>query len=289
LKVLVTGAAGQVGRALLASAPPAIEVVGHGRDRLDIASADAIDAALDESRFDAVINAAAYTAVDRAESEPDAAYAANATAVALLAARCDARRIRLIHISTDYVFDGTASRPYRTDDPTNPISIYGASKRQGELAIMERSALDALIVRSSWIYHSSGHNFVRTMLRLFLERGGADVVDDQFGTPTSAFSLARMLWQTCARPRRGVVHFTDEGVASWYQFAVACAEEGRAEGLVREGVTVRPIPSSRFPTAARRPMYSVLDKGSVYNDFGVAPTPWRDALREVLKEIARGA
>jgi dTDP-4-dehydrorhamnose reductase len=286
--VLVTGAAGQVGRALVACAPAGIEVVARGRDRLDVGSATALDAALDAARFDAVINAAAYTAVDRAESEVEAAYAANATAVDLLAGRCAARRIRLIHISTDYVFDGEASRPYRTDDPTNPISVYGASKRKGELAILERGALDALIVRSSWIYHSSGRNFVRTMLRLFGERGGADVVDDQFGSPTSALSLARMLWRACTSPMRGVAHFTDDGVASWYELAVACAEEGRSLGLVGVGVTVRPIPSSSYPTPVRRPKYSVLDKGSVCADLGIELTPWRTALREVLGEIARG-
>jgi dTDP-4-dehydrorhamnose reductase len=232
-RAIVTGAAGQLGQALLQTAPATFTCHGLDRAACDICDAAALGALLDEQRPALLINAAAYTAVDRAESEPEAALAANATAPGLLAAACTERGIRLLHVSTDFVFDGSRSSPYTEDAPTAPLGVYGRSKLAGERAVRQ-AAPDALILRTGWVYSQRGHNFLCTMLRLHGEREELSVVADQVGTPTAAHSLAEALWAAASRPQlRGIYHWSDAGVCSWYDFAVAIGEEARGPGPAR--------------------------------------------------------
>lgn len=287
-RVLVTGAHGQVGSALLASAPRGIEVLGASRSDLDIADSVQVATYVAHFKPQLIINAAAYTAVDKAESEPDIATRINVAGAANLARAARAcGSTRLIHISTDFVFDGCASTPYRPDDAPAPLNVYGATKLAGEQEVRAILADASLIVRTAWVYAAQGRNFVRTMLRLLHERGQVNVVADQIGTPTSALSLARVLWNFAQRPDlSGVFHWTDAGVASWYDFAVAIAEEATARGLLTKQVVVTPIATLDYPTPAKRPAYSVLDKQQTHNALGITATHWRDALRAVIKESA---
>lgn len=286
MKVLITGAAGQLGRALLQSVPTGTDAIGLDRSELDLTQSDAVERYLQEARPAVLINAAAYTAVDKAESEVERAYAVNADAVATLARTCSALRIKLVHVSTDFVFDGNSSRPYEPAHAPNPLNVYGASKLQGERHIAAERDLDWKIVRTAWVYDSSGRNFVLTMLRLFRERPTVSVVADQVGTPTSARSLAACLWLAARDDGPpGILHFTDAGVASWYDFAVAIREEAVALGLIDRVVDVVPISTAQYPTAARRPAYSVLDKTATLQRLGLASVHWRVNLRAVLKEL----
>ena len=285
MKALVTGAGGQVGRMLCATCPAGIELIACGHADLDIADADGVRARVLRERPDVIINAAAYTAVDKAESEPQRARAINADGAGHLAAGARECGARLIHISTDFVFDGRSSSPYRPDAQTRPLSVYGTTKRDGEQAVLEVLADAAVIVRTAWVYGAEGANFVRTMLRVMRERGGARVVADQVGTPTAARPLAETLWRIAALTQiRGIHHWSDAGVASWYDFAVAIAEEGAAAGLLAPHVTVTPIATEEYPTPARRPAYSVLEKRSLIA-LGCVPAHWRQRLRETLREM----
>jgi dTDP-4-dehydrorhamnose reductase len=284
VKALVTGAGGQLGRSLLAAVPAGAETVGLDRAALDIANADAIEAAFAEHRPTLVINAAAYTAVDKAEDERDAAFAINAEAPGLLAAAAARAGARFLHVSTDFVFDGRQSHPYRPDDAVAPLGVYGASKQAGE-ARVAAAYPSALIVRTSWVYAARGKNFLLTMLRLLRERGQVRVVADQIGTPAHAAALARALWAMAATDAAGIVHWADAGTASWYDFAQAIAEEAEAAGLLAPGWQVDPISTAEFPTPARRPAYSVFDRTSGWALAGQA-RHWRAELRDALKEIA---
>ena len=287
-KVLITGAGGQVGRMLLDTRPGTCHAIACTHADLDIGSGTAVSDFVASHRPDVIINAAAYTAVDKAESEPDAAQRINADGPAHLAEAARECGCRLIHISTDFVFDGAASVPYRPDSATLPLGVYGRSKRDGERAVLDTLAEHSTVVRTAWVYASIGANFVRTMLRIMRANGTVRVVADQVGTPTAARSLAEVLWQIAGNPGiRGIHHWTDAGVASWYDFAVAIAEEGAELGLVPAEVTVTPISTSEYPTPARRPAYSVLDKRSLA-PYGLHPIHWRRRLRAVLKEIPSG-
>jgi dTDP-4-dehydrorhamnose reductase len=284
-KVLITGAAGQVGRALLDTVPGNFEAIACTHADLDIGASEAVRDCVGRHRPDVIINAAAYTAVDKAESEPEAAQRINSEGPGHVAAAARECNARVLHISTDFVFDGAASVPYRPDSATHPLSVYGRSKRDGEQTVLETLPERSTIVRTAWVYAASGANFLRTMLRLMRTNGAVRVVADQVGTPTAARSLAEALWRIAANPQiRGIHHWTDAGVASWYDFAVAIAEEGGALGLLPPGITVTPIATSEYPTPARRPSYSVLDKRSLA-PLGLAPIHWRQRLRAVLKEI----
>ncbi len=212
----------------------------------------------------------------------------NAEGPGNLAAAAAEAGARLIHISTDFVFDGAASKPYRPDAATSPLSVYGTTKLAGERAVLEALPGAAVVLRSSWVYAATGNNFVRTMLRVMNANGSVRVISDQVGTPTAARSLAEALWRIVAQPEiTGIHHWTDAGVASWYDFAVAIAEEGARLGLVSDTVTVTPITTADYPTPARRPSYSVLDKTSLAS-FGLVPVHWRKRLRGVLGEIKNG-
>lgn len=281
MKVLVTGGRGQLGRALVETAPEGHQVVAVDRSTLDICDAGAIRHAIAAHAPELIVNTAAYTAVDKAESDVEAAFAANRDAPGELARQARASGARLIQLSTDFVFDGQGSSPYRPDHPVAPIGIYGASKAAGEAAVT--AALpDALILRTSWVYAAHGANFMLSMLRLMRSQPGLRVVADQVGTPTHAFSLARAIWALDAAGARGIHHYSDAGVASWYDFAVAIQEEALAAGLLDDAVPVRPVRTVDFPTPARRPAYSVLDKTGSYELLGQPAAHWRVELRAAL-------
>lgn len=291
MKVLVTGAGGQVGRALIASAPAGIEIKACTHADLDISDAAAVIAAVSAWRPALIINAAAYTAVDKAESEPEQARAINAAGPANLAsAALNVAGCRLLQLSTDYVFDGRTSRPYRPADPTGPTSVYGSTKLAGEQIVREILGDRSVILRTAWVYAPEGRNFVLTMLRLMRERGAVRVVADQFGCPTSADSIARACWAIAARPAvHGILHWTDAGRASWCDFARAIAEEAQAIGLLPGPVSVTPISTAEYPTPARRPANSVLDTSEAVAQLGFAPRPWREELRATLARIQAAA
>ena len=274
--LLVTGAHGQLGRELRQLLGDA--AVYAGRDVLDIGNEEAVKAFFAAQNFDFVINCAAYTAVDRAEDDFEAAYRANRLGPALLARY--GRRI--IHISTDYVFDGRACRPYREDDAANPLSAYGATKLAGEAAVLAE-AETAAVVRTSWLYSSFGANFVKTMLRLGAERESLGVVFDQVGTPVYAADLAAAIVSMLPqieRGTKGVWHCGNEGVASWYDLAVAVMEES---GL---SCAVRPLETGEYPARAVRPAFTVLNKAKMRRDFGIALPYWRDGLKRCLRALA---
>ncbi len=280
MKVVVTGAGGQLGKALAATAPDSIGVTTLSRADCDLANPASIAAAITAHQPDVLINAAAYTAVDRAESEVDLAMRINGEAVMVMRRALDDIGGRLVQISTDFVFDGTSSRAYRPEDRRNPLSTYGLSKAAGEDAVGE----GGLIVRTSWVYAPGGGNFVRTMLRLMRERDELSVVHDQIGAPTLASGLASTIWALVAANATGTYHHRDAGVASWYDFAVAIQEEALAIGLLTRAIPIRPIPSSAYPVPARRPAFSLLDDSATRALLGDATPHWRVNLRKMLKE-----
>ncbi len=285
--VLLTGASGQLGFELQRRVPDDVTLVALDRAHLDLRDAPAMLACLDRHRPDVILNCAAYTAVDRAESEPADAFAVNAAAVAMLASA--ARRIdaRLIHTSTDFVFSGPASGLRQPDERTSPASAYGTSKRDGEVAVLETLGDRGLVMRTSWLYSSHGANFVKTMLRLMREKDEVRVVSDQIGAPTWAHGLATALWAAVAAPQvSGIQHWTDAGVASWYDFAVAIQEEAFARGLLSRASPIVPISTADYPTPASRPAFSVLDIRDTARALGLTPTHWRVQLRLMLDELA---
>jgi dTDP-4-dehydrorhamnose reductase len=289
VKVLVTGADGQVGRALTASVPQGWQAVAATRSDLDITDRSAVMAFCEAHRPDLIVNAAAYTAVDRAESEPDRARLVNEGGAAHLAEAAAATGARMIQLSTDFVFDGRASTPYPPDAPPSPIGVYGRTKLAGELAVRRRLPEASIVLRTAWIYAPSGRNFVLTMLRLMREPGSVRVVDDQHGTPTSAASVARAVWALADKPDLvGTHHWTDAGVANRYEFAAAIADQAVACGLLAGPVALYPVASRDFPTPARRPAYGVLDTRATAEAIGMTPPDWRSELRNVLGEIAVG-
>ncbi|WP_066966776.1 dTDP-4-dehydrorhamnose reductase [Microbulbifer sp. Q7] len=284
MKILITGKNGQLGQQLQKQAPAGATVIAHGRDTLNIADKEQVFAVLSEARPDVVINAAAYTAVDKAQSEVEQAHAINARGPENLALACRELGARLIHVSTDFVFDGKQSHPYQPTDIRKPVSVYGESKARGEEAV-EAILPEAIIVRTAWVYDSEGGNFATTMLRLMRERDQLGIVADQIGTPTWAGTLAKALYALASSPEAsGIYHCTDAGAASWYDFAVAIFEEGKASGLLPEDrqVKIGPIATSDYPTPATRPSYSVLDKTRLTKEVGVELSHWRQVLRSVL-------
>lgn len=284
MKVLVTGAGGQLGRALIASAPDGVALVAMTSAELDIADAEGVAAQVARGGFDWLLNAAAYTAVDQAESDAGRAAAVNDRGVANLVAAAAVSGARLAHVSTDFVFAGDASRPYAVDAPTAPLGVYGATKLAGERHLRPGD----LCVRTAWVYAAEGRNFVRTMLRLMAEREQLGVVADQVGSPTSAADLADALWRLVLDGAGGMHHFTNSGVASWYDFAVAIRDEAEALGLL-SGTAARvvPIASADYPTPARRPAFSVLETSKTTAALGGPAPHWRHALIKVLEQIKR--
>jgi len=291
VRVLLVGANGQLGRELQHCKPTGTELLALGSQELDLRDPGDVIAKVSTFRPRVIINGAAYTAVDRAESDPDTAFAVNAQGAASLAQAACTVGAYCLQVSTDFVFDGAQSRPYLISDRTNPLGVYGASKLAGEQLVLAAYPEGVAIVRTAWLYSAFGNNFVTTMLRLMVERENIGVVADQIGTPTWGRGLAEALWQMCRVQPKGIHHWTDAGVASWYDFAVAIQEEGFGCGLLDREIPIRPINTVDYPTPAKRPSYSVLDKTETWAALGIQPTHWRQALRQMLLEYKenRGA
>ena len=284
MKALVTGAGGQLATELLTTAPEGWIVEAISELDLDIRDAAAVTAAVARSAPDLVLNAAAYTAVDRAETEVEIAYAVNRDGAANLAAAAGKAGAKFAHVSTDFVFDGQTTRAYRPDDAPSPLGVYGASKLAGEIAVAERLP-EALILRTAWVYSPHGANFLKTMLRLMTTRDEVRVVADQIGSPTSATTLAEALWGLATKGATGLHHHTDAGVASWYDFAQAISEEAHAAGVLSTMPRVIPITTADYPTPAQRPAFSVLDKTSAWAVLGGPSPHWRTTLRTVIRRL----
>jgi len=285
VRVLVLGGGGQVASAVVAAAPAQHQVVAKTRAELDIGDERAVKRAFTETGAEWVVNAAAYTAVDLAEDQPAQAVAANDTAVGVLAAAASTAGCPLLHLSTDFVFDGKSNRAYLPADQTNPLSVYGVSKLGGERHVLDGAGA-GIVLRTAWVYAAAGRNFALTMLRLMREKEQVSVVCDQIGTPTWAGGIAAAIWGLIeADAPRGVYHWTDLGVASWYDFAVAIQDEALARGLLSRAVPITPILSAAYPTRARRPAFSVLDSGSTRALITVPARHWRHNLRTMLDEL----
>lgn len=284
MKMLLFGANGQLGRQLQSGAPAGSVIAALTRPDCDLAESASIDAAIAASDADIVINAAAYTAVDLAETHAALAEAINARAPAAMAQACASHGKRFVHISTDFVFGEVAPAPIPVDAPARPLGVYGKTKLAGEERV-QAAMPGALIVRTSWLYASTGQNFVNTMLRLMRERDQLSVVADQIGTPTFTGTLAQTLWRLISAQAQGIFHVTDSGVASWYDFAVAIGEEALAAGLIASLPRIVPIRSSEYPTKAVRPAFSVLDKSKTDALLGQPAPHWRVSLRSALAEM----
>ena len=283
MKILVTGANGQLGRELrnvLESEIPG-KAIYTDIAELDLTDAKGVDDFFKKNDISHVVNCAAYTAVDKAEEEKLECAAININAVKNLANAADAIGAKIIHISTDYVFDGTAHRPYKESDKVNPISQYGTTKRKGETALLAL-APESIIIRTSWLYSPYGNNFVKTMLRLGADQSKIKVVSDQIGTPTYALDLARAIYMVLMSHQwvEGIFHFSNEGVCSWYDFAKSIHRIARIDKC-----EIKPIPTEEYPTAASRPFYSVLDKTRIKATYGVKAPYWEDSLIECIKRI----
>lgn len=288
MRVLILGAAGQVGRAVMAVRPNAHQCVALDRSELDITNAAAVMARMQRDRVDWVVNCAAYTAVDQAESEPAIAQAINADAVAHIAAAARSSGARLLHLSTDFVFDGRGDAAYRPDSAVNPLSVYGSTKLAGERHALALS--DGIVLRTSWVYAAYGGNFVLTMLKLMRERAEVRVVSDQRGSPTWATGLAQAIWGIMDKPLPGgTYHWCDQGITSWHEFAGAIQEEAMVLGLLSRRIPVWPLATAGYPTRAVRPAFSALDTTGTCAALGLQTVGWRPQLRRMLTELkARG-
>jgi dTDP-4-dehydrorhamnose reductase len=281
----VLGAGGQVGRAVVRTTAGAHEVVARTRSELDIADAAEVARAMQAAKPDWVINAAAYTAVDLAEDEPARAAAINDAAVGILAEAATHARSRLLHLSTDFVFDGSSNHAYLPGDGTHPLSVYGSTKHAGERRALESGAA-AIVLRTAWVYAAAGKNFVLTMLKLMREREQVRVVSDQLGAPTWATGLGEVIRDLLeAQAPAGIYHWTDLGVASWYDFAVAIQDEALARGLLTRAVPIVPIATTEYPTRATRPAFSVLDTKATRAVVTTPALHWRHNLRMMLDEL----
>jgi dTDP-4-dehydrorhamnose reductase len=280
VKIVVTGANGQLGKELkqLSSAFPQFEFQFLSREDLPIHHFELVRNFFNAYHPAYLINCAAYTAVDRAESEKELAFQVNGEAVGVLAAVCKERNCRFIHVSTDYVFDGTATTPYKEDHPTNPQSVYGASKLEGEQQAF-RFNPDSIVIRTSWVYSEFGKNFVKTILKLMSEREELNVVSDQVGSPTYAADLAAAILHIIGSRKwqAGIYHYSNEGVISWYDFAVAI------KVMSGSSCKINPIPTSQYPTPAKRPEYSVLNTEKISQIFGVQSRDWKISLSTCLE------
>ena len=278
-RILVTGASGQLGQCLhdILAKDPDLDVTYTDSDTLDITDREEVDHFIRENKFDYIINCAAYTAVDKAETDDLRAAAVNTGAVGNLAQAADRNGVRVIHISTDYVFPGNGYRPYEENDEPYPRSIYGRTKLEGE-GLLTSFCQNALIIRTAWLYSQYGSNFVKTMLRLANENKEINVVADQIGTPTYAGDLAQAIYDIIRSPKwvPGIYHFTNEGVASWYDLTKAIFE------IQKRNVKVNPITTSQYPTPAKRPQYSVLSKNKIKNTYKLDIPYWRESLERCL-------
>ncbi|MCH2192013.1 MAG: dTDP-4-dehydrorhamnose reductase [Gammaproteobacteria bacterium] len=284
MKIVIIGNSGQLSYEL-------VRILGEdtvclGPEDTDITKFDVVSETLAHLAPDVIINAAAYTAVDKAEEEQDLCHAINATAVENLAKYCKQANAFLVHVSTDYVFNGHKGSPYLPNDPIEPQGAYGKTKADGEKALLDILPEASCLIRTAWVYSAHGNNFVKTMLKLMADKPQLTVIDDQIGTPTWAKGLADACVSAAKNKTVGVYHWTDEGVASWYDFALAIQELGLEKGLLESAIPVLPIPSSQYPTPAKRPHYSVLDKQSAREAFATCnPTHWRKQLSSMMDEL----
>ncbi|GGH32916.1 dTDP-4-dehydrorhamnose reductase [Sphingobacterium alkalisoli] len=282
MKILVTGAFGQLGSELreLSINYPNDNFTFVDREEMPLDDVNKVLDVLEEVQPDVIVSGGAYTAVDKAEAEPELVDVINHQAVAVMAKWARSNDRKLIHISTDYVFQGNSSTPLKEDEPTDPINVYGLSKQKGEEAIAQSGA-DAVIIRTAWVYSSHGANFVKTMIRLMTERDEISVIADQIGSPTYARDLAKAILDIIQSDKwkKGIYHFSNEGEISWYDFAVAIRE---LKGL---DCKINAIPTEQYPTPAKRPKYSLLDKTKIRTQFGVVVPNWKDSLEEMLIKV----
>ncbi|MGB3403110.1 MAG: dTDP-4-dehydrorhamnose reductase [Microcoleaceae cyanobacterium] len=288
MQILLTGKDGQLGEELYPLLSSIGNVIAVGRDSCDLANPDAISQVVEKTQPNIIVNAAAYTAVDKAESEPELAMAINGKAPGILATEAEKLGANLIHVSTDYVFNGEKNTPYLETDNTQPLGLYGESKLAGEQAILASNA-NAVILRTAWVYGAGGKgNFVKTMLRLAAQREELGVVVDQVGTPTWTGDLASAIVDLIPRLNSetyGVYHYTNSGVTSWYDFAVAIFSIAQTLGIPLKIKQVKPITTAEYPTPARRPAYSVLSGRKISQVLGDFPPHWRQGLRNMLKQL----
>lgn len=284
--IVVIGKNGQLAQELshLLSQDSAIFL---GREDISLLDYDSLTTKLDTLAPTAIINASAYTAVDKAESQKEEAFALNGTAVKHLADYSVTRGCFLVHVSTDYVFDGKHYMPYKPDHPVAPKSVYGESKAQGEKYMQAINPSHSAILRTSWVYSQYGNNFVKTMLRLMAEKPKLGIVADQIGAPTWARGLAQMCTAVTRQKLAGIFHYSDAGVASWYDFAVAIQRIALETGLLKQEIPVHPITTEQFPTPAKRPHYSLMSGESLFAEVDVDPVHWEVQLRQCLEQIAQ--
>jgi len=286
MKVIITGKGGQLAWELEKLIPATYDVLCVGRNELDITDRNAVNEFINNQKPELVINAAAYTAVDKAEEEIELAYGVNEKGVQYLAQACQKVNARVLHVSTDFVFDGSSTQPYVTDAVPSPINIYGASKLAGDIALQTLLPKNSVIVRTAWVYSAHGNNFVKSMLRLMEEKSKLGIIYDQIGTPTWAKGLAQWLWTIAEKSEvKGIYHWTDAGVASWYDFAIAIQELGVEKGLLKKTIPVLPIPTSAYPTPAKRPAFSVIDKSTAESVSGITTIHWRKQLSIMMDEL----
>ncbi len=288
MNVLIAGCNGQLGWELQRGVPTGVVIVGRDLPEFDIGNPKQVAQTVEHVKPSLIINAAAYTAVDKAESDTDAAFRSNRDGAGFLAEAARKANAGFLHVSTDFVFAGDTGHPYLPNDLISPLSVYGASKAAGERAVVEANP-DARIVRTSWVYSSHGGNFVKTMLKLMAEKPALSVIADQVGTPTWANGLAKLLWALSSASVRAknpgpILHYADAGTASWYDYAVAIQEEGLSLGLLKTAVPITPIRTDQYPTPAKRPAYSAMNRDSGWAVMGVAPH-WRHQLRLMLQEL----
>ena len=288
MRVLIFGSSGQLGQALRSTAIRDIEVIYASHRDCDISNRQAVIKLMDTVEPDFVINCAAYTSVDRAEEEVEYCYRINALAPQIIAKCCSrVQTRRLIHISTDFVFDGSKNTPYNEEDTPNPANVYGASKLMGENKILSEIPDQAMIIRTAWVYHAIGSNFVNTMLRLMSQRNELNIVNDQKGSPTFARSLAQLIWDLIHRSifLPGIYHWTDAGEITWYEFAESIYEEATRYGILSQPVVINPITTSEYPTPAIRPPYSVLGGEKMERLINRKRSFWRDNLQLFCEEL----
>lgn len=285
MRVIVTGITGQLGSSLKDTAPVGVDFVGVNRAALDLADPGSLQSRLKDLKPDIVVNAGAYTAVDKAENEPELAKVVNADSVKEMVAYCRQTNTRLVQVSTDFVFAGEASSPYIVQAKTKPLGVYGETKLAAEQHVLA-GRLNCQIVRTGWVYSEHGHNFVKTMLRLGAQRAQIAVVSDQVGSPTYARNLAKMIWALLdSRSQKKMFHFSDAGVASWYDLAIAVFELAAEARMLDKIPYVKPIRAVDYPTPARRPAFSVLDKTETWMELSVNPEHWRVALASMLNRL----
>ncbi len=287
--VLLLGSGGQLGRLVQAVTPGDIRLTGKTHQDLDITDIRALESVITDVKPDIVINCAAYTAVDKAESEPEKAYSMNAEAPGNIAGLLDPVT-RLIHLSTDFVFSKHSEIPYKPGCTPQPVSVYGKSKLAGEAAIFRQREQNSIILRVSWLYSATGNNFVTTMLRLMRAGKDLNIIGDKYGSPTSAHRLADIIWRLAlSNVHCGVYHWSDRGVISWYDFAVEIMEQALQSGILDRAVKITKIPSAAYPTPAERPSYSALDSTETEAVLGIKTSPWQEELGKVLALVRKSA